>query len=114
MRNMIKAAVLALTGCVVTPADLQREQVPTNYASKQAPRAVANCMARNQVQSGGLAPAITEAPNGAIEVTFRDQNYAITHLFVVITATEAGSGVRVWNNVPYLRQTIEDKMMKGC
>jgi hypothetical protein len=107
--------ILLLAGCTKTPSDLMRERKPTEYVSAQAPRAVANCMARNQIHSGGMAPAITDLPSGGgVEVTFRDANYAITHLYVVVTATEKGSAVRIWNNVPYLRSTIEMGLMKGC
>lgn len=71
-------------------------------------------MARNQVHSGGLGPTITDAPDGSVEVTFLDRNYAITQLHAVIAPAGTGSDIKMWTASPYLRGTIETGLLKGC
>jgi hypothetical protein len=112
-RTMSVMAVLLLAGCS-TPEQLMNAKEASSYTSDQAPKVVANCIARNQVQSGGLGPTITDGPHDTVELTFLDRNYNITQVYVVIAAAASGSDIKMWTASPYLRQTIENGLMKGC
>jgi hypothetical protein len=106
--------MLLLAGCS-TPGDLMKSKSANSYESRQAPRAVANCMARNQIQTGGIPPGIVDAPGGSVEFTIADRSgYAITQFHAIISPTVAGSSIKAWTASPYLRGTIEAGLLKGC
>lgn len=113
MKLSLPIVAVLLAGCS-TPGDLMEAKNANTYQSKQAPRAVANCIVRNQIQTGGVVPAVVDAPSGAVELTIPDSQYRITQFHAVITPVSGGSSIKAWTASPYLRQTIEDALLKDC
>jgi hypothetical protein len=115
MKLMTMLVAALLVGCATTPADIKEARKGNRFESSQTPKAVANCLTRNHLHSGGNnAPLITESATGEIEYALKDTQYGLMQFYVVITPSGAGSSVTIWTLSPYLRDTIEAGMMKGC
>jgi hypothetical protein len=115
MTALAAAAIAALAGCVTTPAGMMESKKPNRFSSGQRPRAVVNCLTRNHLHSGGrISPIVIEAADGKLEYAIRGGQWNLLHLYAVITPTANGSEIDMYTLSPYLRDTIETGMLKGC
>lgn len=113
MRYLI---VLLLAGCYAhTPQRLMELREPNAFTSTQPPRAVVECMNRNHRESRSLGqPVATERPDGSLDYAIKNPRNGLQEFYVVIKPTPGGSSMAVWTQSPYLRDTIEAGMLKGC
>lgn len=113
MKVLTVVTTLALAGCS-TPGALMTRSSPNTYQSAQAPRAVTNCITRNQVHAGATVPIVTEAPGGELEVAIRSAGSL--DVFLKIAARQGGSAITAYSlpQVNRTRAQIEGDLLRGC
>jgi hypothetical protein len=108
--------LLLLAGCaVLTPLDVRNQGVRSEFKSAKAPRAVANCIARNadDAKRGTLQATVREGHSGGaydIHVFKPGIGYVLTA--EVLPAAD-GSAIATWF-MPHLGTNVSPELMRGC
>jgi hypothetical protein len=113
-RLMAGLAVLLLAGCY-TPGELVKSGTRWDYTSALAPKAAAECIARNGNERGSMIHAFARPMEeaGGFETVVRNYESAM----VVAQARPSGQGADVAAFITYNlfpKQGFMDALMAGC
>ena len=121
MRKSIAAlsALLAVSGCVLTPAQLLDEGDRSELALKLPPAQAAGCMARNAENAGaGFRASVRALPRpDNYEVLLRIAQDTITYGtfgLVLIEPASTGSRATMYRHPAGATSSVFDDMPKGC
>lgn len=115
-RMLIAGWVAVLAGCAVTPAELRRDGVKSEFTTRAAPREAANCSAKGienagTIWTGAHIPSVRDGDQpGSMQL-------AIPGLLVAdFLPTSNGSNVTTWEAahvIESLRRRYID-VIRGC
>ena len=114
---IVVLAVVGLCGCALTPAELIEQGERTQYSSRLAPAAAAECMARNaeEINPGFTTRIRPGTPPAALDVVAQIAGMGTT-LLAQITPVAGGSSVNVWMSpqLMFHERAWGGQMVRGC